>query len=55
MELNTSLSWGPVCKRSYIPVIVQVGYDLTILGANLAAHEITLVEETTEGDQEGCE
>ncbi len=55
MALNTSLSWGPVCKRSYIQLIVQAGYDLTILGVNLAAHETTLAEETTEGDQEGCE
>lgn len=57
MAVNTSLSWGPVCKSAYLQLTVKAGYDLKILGVELANAEETLAEEERRatGSEDGCE
>jgi len=57
MAVNTSLSWGPVCKSAYLQLTVKAGYDLKILGVELANAEETLAEEERRatGSENGCE
>ncbi|WP_284008451.1 hypothetical protein [Haloarcula pelagica] len=52
MAVNTELTWGPVCKSAYIQLVVNGGYDMKILGVELAKFKTTLAEETRRGGEE---
>lgn len=50
---GSSLQWGPVCKKGYVKMVVEGGYELKVLGQTLAAEKKTFAEKSKEvkGDQ----
>jgi hypothetical protein len=52
MAVNTELTWGPVCKSAYIQLVVNGGYDMKILGVELAKFKTTLAEKERRGGEE---
>ncbi|MFC7076072.1 hypothetical protein [Haloarcula halophila] len=51
MAVNSSLTWGSVCKSTSIQLVVNRGSDLTVLGVELATAKTTLAEETRRGGE----
>lgn len=54
MVVGSSLSWGPVCKRAYVRLVVEAGYDFKVLGTTLTSDKIVLAENERRTAQEGC-
>jgi hypothetical protein len=55
MTMGSRLTWGPLCKSSYVRMVINAGYDFEIMGVNLASDEAQLFEETERAQQDGCE
>ncbi|WP_131458175.1 hypothetical protein [Jiulongibacter sediminis] len=51
---GSSLQWGPVCKKGYVKMVVEGGYELKVLGQTLAAQKETFAERNKEVKQDGC-
>ncbi len=51
---GSSLSWGPLCKKGYVKMLVEGGYELKALGVTLLSDKKTFVERTREAKGEGC-
>ena len=51
---GSSLSWGPVCKKGYVKMVVEGGYELKVLGQTLAGDKKTFVERSKDVKSDGC-
>lgn len=54
VTIGSSLTWGPVCKRSYVRFVVQAGYDLAVLGVSLGSEKVTLYEDQKRAKGDSC-
>jgi hypothetical protein len=54
MILGSSLTWGPVCKRGYVKLVVEAGYDFKVLGATLSSDKTTLAERERTAAGDNC-
>ncbi|MGR3809656.1 hypothetical protein [Jiulongibacter sp. NS-SX5] len=51
---GSSLEWGPLCKKGYVKMVVEGGYELKVLGQTLAKDKETFAEQRKEAAQDGC-
>lgn len=51
---GSSLQWGPVCKKGYVKMVVEGGYELKVLGQTLAGDKKTFAEKSKDVKQDGC-
>ena len=55
MTIGSRLTWGPLCKSSYVRMVINAGYDFEIMGVTLSSDEETLLEETERASGDSCE
>lgn len=51
---GSSLNWGPLCKKGYVKMVVEGGYELKVLGQTLAEQKKVFVERQKEAKGDGC-
>lgn len=52
---GSSLNWGPVCKKGYVKMVVEGGYELKVLGHTLAKNKKVFAERERVAKGDGCE
>lgn len=52
---GSSLNWGPLCKKGYVKMVVEGGYELKVLGQTLAKDKQVFAEKKREAKGDGCE
>jgi hypothetical protein len=53
--MGSTLTWGPLCKKGYVKLLVEGGYKLSVLGKELYNEKKTFAEKQKEAKGEGCE
>lgn len=52
--IGSRITFGPVCKSGYTRLLVDGGYDISLLGYTLAEGDTTLAERQRTASQDGC-
>lgn len=54
MTVGSRLTWGPICKESYVRLLVQGGYKLELLGVTIAEDDVILFDRQRRGSLNDC-
>jgi len=52
--IGANLAWGPVCKTGYVRIVVEGGYEITILGIPVASDKTTFAQRERRFPENGC-